>query len=192
MVCWCADFWAGYSQFSRYGSIIFLLLQVRKEPCEFLLHFRAQLCDHFGLFHVHVLALTTQVLIIVDFAYTLHEALLARMEARDAALDAGGWEPGLCSNGWKDLYVLLAFGSVRRPRACVCECVLLLLWELFTDGWVLRACHYSVVSKHPDRMRYLYSPIVFFFTAISYLRSPIVIIFSAHTHSWLAASLRWG
>ena len=70
-----ADFWAGYSQFARYMSILFLIAQV---------------------------------LIIVDAAYTVHEALLARMDARDAALDAQGWEPGLCSNGWKVLYVLLA------------------------------------------------------------------------------------
>lgn len=68
-------FWVGYSQLARYGSVLFLLLQV---------------------------------FIIIDFAYSAHEWLIARMEAEDARLDAAGWEPGLLSNRWKVLYLSAA------------------------------------------------------------------------------------
>lgn len=73
------DFWVGYSQFSRYGSILFLIVQV---------------------------------LIIIDFAYTAHEYLLARIDRADAELEAKGWEPGLCSSPWKALYVSSAFLTI--------------------------------------------------------------------------------
>ena len=56
-------------------------------------------------------------LIIVDAAYTIHEALLVRIEASDAALEAKGWTPGLCSNGWKITYITLSVGSVSSGRA---------------------------------------------------------------------------
>jgi hypothetical protein len=39
------------------------------------------------------------------------------MDAVDAELAAGGWEPGLCSNGWKVAYVLLAVGLVSVVAA---------------------------------------------------------------------------
>ena len=76
-------FFVGYAQASRFGSVVFLVIQC---------------------------------IIIVDFAYVLHEGLLARIEAREAEMERAGIEPGLLSNGWKVLYlaaaVILAGGSV--------------------------------------------------------------------------------
>ena len=73
------DFWNGYAQFSRYGSVLFLIAQV---------------------------------LIVIDFAYVLHEWLLARIDASDAELEAKGWEPGLCSSPAKTGYIALALAAV--------------------------------------------------------------------------------
>jgi heme/copper-type cytochrome/quinol oxidase subunit 3 len=53
-------------------------------------------------------SLLLSVFIIIDFAYSAHEWLIARMEAEDARLDAAGWEPGLLSNRWKVLYLSAA------------------------------------------------------------------------------------
>jgi hypothetical protein len=76
-------FFNGYAELSRYGSIIFLLIQV---------------------------------LLIIDFAYAVHEWLLRKMAETDARFEAEGFEPGLCNNGWKLLYVAtslaLGCGSV--------------------------------------------------------------------------------
>lgn len=57
-----------------------------------------------------ILFLLAQCLVIIDFAYKIHEYLQAKSDARDAELDAAGWEPGLCSNCWKLLYAFVGFG----------------------------------------------------------------------------------
>ena len=63
--------------------------------------------------------LLAQVIIVIDEAYSIHEGLLSRISATEAAFEAAGWEPGLCSNPWKVLYVLLAVGSVGAGVAGV-------------------------------------------------------------------------
>lgn len=80
------DFWAGYAQFSRYGSVVFIVIQC---------------------------------LLIIDFAYKAHEYLLARVDRADAALEAKGWEPGLCSSPWKAGYILLAGGGMTASLVCL-------------------------------------------------------------------------
>lgn len=55
-----------------------------------------------------ILFLVVQCIIIIDFAYVLHEGLLSRMEAREASMTRAGYEPGCLSNGWKVLYLTLA------------------------------------------------------------------------------------
>jgi hypothetical protein len=59
-----------------------------------------------------VVFLLAQVLIIIDFAYKVHEGIVARAEAYDADAERRGWEPGLLSNAWKVLYLIasLAIG----------------------------------------------------------------------------------
>lgn len=57
-----------------------------------------------------ILFLFLQAFILVDFAYTLHEWLIARMDAADERMHGMDWEPGLLSNGWKVAYVVLSFG----------------------------------------------------------------------------------
>lgn len=81
------SFFDVYAQLSRYGSIVFLVIQV---------------------------------VIIIDFAYVLHEALLRRIDARQRALDAnaGSFEPGALSNGWKVLYVAAAAALAIAAIAC--------------------------------------------------------------------------
>ena len=42
----------------------------------------------------------------------MHEALLRRIVLKEQEFDAAGWEPGLCSNGWKVLYVGLCLAAI--------------------------------------------------------------------------------
>ena len=80
-------FWAGYSKLALAGSIVFLLLQA---------------------------------FILVDFAYTMHEWLLRRIDAEDQriGIEHGmDWEPGLLSNCWKVVYVLLSFSLLIASLA---------------------------------------------------------------------------
>lgn len=61
-----------------------------------------------------------QAFILVDFAYTVHEWLLARIDAEEARIGREhgmDWEPGLLSNGWKVVYVALAFGLLLATLA---------------------------------------------------------------------------
>jgi len=69
------SFFSGYAELSRYGSILFIVIQV---------------------------------ILIIDFAYALHEWLLRRADATDARLEKDGWEQGICSNGWKVVYLSLS------------------------------------------------------------------------------------
>jgi hypothetical protein len=64
-----------------------------------------------------ILFLLAQCLVIIDFAYKIHEYLQGRSDARDADLAAAGWEAGLCSNGWKLLYAFLGFGLLAGSIA---------------------------------------------------------------------------
>lgn len=59
--------------------------------------------------YASILFMIAQVLIIVDFAYKIHEWLLTRMEKRDESMRTADWEPGCLSNGWKVLYLSLSF-----------------------------------------------------------------------------------
>ncbi len=81
---------------ARYGSVLFLLLQ--GEGLGWSIGTPATTCS-----------LPSAVFIIIDLAYSVHEWLLARMEAEDARLEAAGWEPGPLSNIWKVLYTVGAF-----------------------------------------------------------------------------------
>lgn len=73
------DFYETYGQIARYGSIVFLVIQV---------------------------------VVFIDLAYTLHEWLLHKIEARDKAMDEAGWQPGVFSNCWKMLYLLVSGACV--------------------------------------------------------------------------------
>lgn len=57
---------------------------------------------------VSSLFLVLQVLLLVDFAYAMHEFLIARADAAD---EASGTEPALCSNFWRIAYLGLGFGA---------------------------------------------------------------------------------
>jgi hypothetical protein len=52
-----------------------------------------------------VLFLLLQVLIIIDFAYNAHQWLVDRMDAKEEEMAREGFEPGICSNMWRNLYV---------------------------------------------------------------------------------------
>lgn len=52
-----------------------------------------------------VLFLLAQVFIVLDFAYNVHEWLVARMDKKNAEFAAQGWQPGVCSNPWTLLYL---------------------------------------------------------------------------------------
>ena len=56
-----------------------------------------------------VIFLLLQVLIIIDFAYNVHEWLVAKMEAIDEDLQRNGYEIGLCSNSYRNFYLFLSF-----------------------------------------------------------------------------------
>lgn len=61
--------------------------------------------------YLSILFLVAQVLIIIDFAYRMHERLLEKAEKKDRAMEAAGWEPGCLSNCWKVLYLFISFGG---------------------------------------------------------------------------------
>ena len=44
--------------------------------------------------------LVVQVLVLLDFMFSLSEGLIDRAQRRDGALDAAGYEPGFCQNQW--------------------------------------------------------------------------------------------
>jgi len=71
------EFFEGYADMARVGSVLFLLLQL---------------------------------LIIIDFAYDLHEFLLLRAGEYDARLEAEGYEAAVLGNCWRVAYVALSFG----------------------------------------------------------------------------------
>ena len=59
-----------------------------------------------------VLFLLSQVVIIVNLVYNLHEALVSRMMAQEERLARQGQHSGLLGNCWSNLYVLLCVGFV--------------------------------------------------------------------------------
>lgn len=52
-----------------------------------------------------MLFIVLQILIIIDFAYDLHDFLVSRSAAYDAKLDAEGFEANLCGNPWNVAYI---------------------------------------------------------------------------------------
>lgn len=76
-----------------------------------------------------VIFLLAQCLIVVDFAYKAHEWLLAKADEYEAEAASRGWEPGLCSNYWKVLYIVL---SVLFFAAGVVGCAL--MFNYFSGG----------------------------------------------------------
>ena len=55
-----------------------------------------------------VIFLLCQVLIIIEFAYSIHEYIIAKMDETDEKFKNSGFEPGLLSNCWGVLYVTLS------------------------------------------------------------------------------------
>lgn len=53
-----------------------------------------------------VVFLLAQVFIFIDFAYNTHEYFIAKMDEKDAELAQRNWQPGLCSNIWRVLYLV--------------------------------------------------------------------------------------
>jgi hypothetical protein len=64
-----------------------------------------------------VVFLLLQVMIIIDLAYKLSAWAAARADANDAAADAAGWQPGLCSNPWRVLIGGLCLGLLAAATA---------------------------------------------------------------------------
>lgn len=54
-----------------------------------------------------ILFILLQVLILIDFAFDLHNCMLGKAAAYDAQLEADGYEANLCGNCWKVGYVLV-------------------------------------------------------------------------------------
>ena len=59
-----------------------------------------------------VLFLLSQVVIIVNLVYNMHEALVSRMMAQEERLARQGQHSGLLGNCWSNLYVLLCVGFI--------------------------------------------------------------------------------
>jgi serine incorporator 1/3 len=55
-----------------------------------------------------VLFLLCQVLIIIEFAYSIHEYIISKMDETDERFKNSGYEPGLLSNCWSVFYVLFS------------------------------------------------------------------------------------
>jgi hypothetical protein len=55
-----------------------------------------------------VIFMVMQLVLLVDFAYWLHEWLLQSMDKRESDIEARGYTPGACSNPWKLVYLALA------------------------------------------------------------------------------------
>lgn len=53
-----------------------------------------------------VIFLLAQVFIFIDFAYNTHGYFIAKMDERDEELARRNWQPGLCSNIWRVLYLV--------------------------------------------------------------------------------------
>jgi hypothetical protein len=49
------------------------------------------------------LFLVVQVLVLLDFAFSISEGMIERAAAKDSALDAAGYVPGFCQNHWYDM-----------------------------------------------------------------------------------------
>jgi len=56
-----------------------------------------------------VIFLLAQVLIIINFAYDAHDWLKDKMDATDRRFELDNFEPGLLSNGWRNLYAFASF-----------------------------------------------------------------------------------
>lgn len=59
-----------------------------------------------------VIFLLAQVFIFIDFAYNVHEYFIAKMDARDEELVRRNWEPGMCSNIWRVLYLVTCIALI--------------------------------------------------------------------------------
>lgn len=64
-----------------------------------------------------VVFLLLQVIIIIELSYKVNAWLTARIAARNAELDAAGWEPGVCSNVWRILLALACLGMYAAAGA---------------------------------------------------------------------------
>jgi len=53
-----------------------------------------------------------QCVVIIDMAYALHEWWLRKIEARNKAMEAAGWQPGVLSNCWAVSYLVASSGLV--------------------------------------------------------------------------------
>ena len=57
-----------------------------------------------------ILFLLAQVLILINLVYDAHYSLVAKMDARNAEMEAADYSPGLLSNCWRVLYVVKSWG----------------------------------------------------------------------------------
>ena len=59
-----------------------------------------------------ILFILLQLLIVVDFAFDLHEFLVGRANDYDEKLEADGYEANVCGNCWRVGYGILAIGCI--------------------------------------------------------------------------------
>lgn len=69
-----------------------------------------------------VLFILLQILILIDFAYDIHEWLLGHAAEYDARLEADGYEANLCGNCWRVGYVFLSMGILL---AAIAGCIIM-------------------------------------------------------------------
>jgi hypothetical protein len=66
-----------------------------------------------------VVFLLCQVLIIIEFAYSIHEYIIAKMDDTNERFKNSGFEPGLLSNCWGVLYVSLSLFLILSSLASI-------------------------------------------------------------------------
>lgn len=82
-----------------------------------LTHTRTQWAGFFEVYSYisrvgSILFILLQLLIVVDFAFDLHEFLVGRANDYDEKLEADGYEANVCGNCWRVGYGILAIGCI--------------------------------------------------------------------------------
>lgn len=88
--------------------------------CTHTVHTHTYATQWAGFFEVYsyisrvgsILFILLQLLIVVDFAFDLHEFLVGRANDYDEKLEADGYEANVCGNCWRVGYGILAIGCI--------------------------------------------------------------------------------
>lgn len=103
------------------GWLVKVLLYVLILGLSFLIHNDAMLQYAEVARGFSVIFLLAQVLIIIDFCYNMHEFIVRKMDSTDESLTSQGYVVGICSNGWRNIYItismILILGSLAALGA---------------------------------------------------------------------------